>query len=140
MKNGVRFWVFFGVIIVFVFVLIFIIKILFMVGYFNIGDVVIMFFFILFGKSIGFMGGSFGFVFVDIVFGYIIYVFFIFVIKGFEGFICGLIFEKLEGKKKWVFFIILIMVSGIFMVVGYFLLEVFVLKYFLLVLNINRDL
>lgn len=120
MKNGVRFWVFSGVIIALVFVLTFTIKIPLMAGYFNIGDVVIMLSSILFGKSIGFMGGSFGSALADIVSGYTIYAPFTFVIKGLEGFICGLIFEKIEGKKKWASFIISTMLSGILMAVGYF--------------------
>lgn len=140
MKNGVRFWVFSGVIIALVFVLTFTIKIPLMAGYFNIGDVVIMLSSILFGKSIGFMGGSFGSALADIASGYTIYAPFTFVIKGLEGFICGLIFEKLEGKKKWASFIISTMVSGIFMAVGYFLSEASVLKYLSSALNINRDL
>jgi uncharacterized membrane protein len=140
MKNGVRFWVFSGVIIALVFVLTFTIKIPLMAGYFNIGDVVIMLSSILFGKSIGFMGGSFGSALADIVSGYTIYAPFTFVIKGLEGFICGLIFEKIEGKKKWASFIISTMLSGILMAVGYFLSEAFVLKYLSSALNINRNL
>lgn len=111
-----------------------------MAGYFNIGDVVIMLSSILFGKSIGFMGGSFGSALADIVSGYTIYAPFTFVIKGLEGFICGLIFEKIEGKKKWASFIISTMLSGILMAVGYFLSEAFVLKYLSSALNINRNL
>lgn len=128
MKNGVRFWVFSGVIIALVFVLTFTIKIPLMAGYFNIGDVVIMLSSILFGKSIGFMGGSFGSALADIVSGYTIYAPFTFVIKGLEGFICGLIFEKIEGKKKWASFIISTMLSGILMAVGYFLFRSFCVK------------
>ncbi|ADQ45819.1 hypothetical protein Calkro_0947 [Caldicellulosiruptor kronotskyensis 2002] len=140
MKNGVRFWVFSGVIIALVFVLTFTIKIPLMAGYFNIGDVVIMLSSILFGKSIGFMGGSFGSALADIVSGYTIYAPFTFVIKGLEGFICGLIFEKIEGKKKWASFIISTMLSGILMAVGYFLSEACVLKYLSSALNIKRNL
>ncbi len=141
MKNGVRFWVFSGVIIALVFVLTFTIRIPLMAGYFNIGDIVIILSSILFGKSIGFMGGSFGSALADIASGYTIYAPFTFVIKGLEGFICGLIFEKLKVKqKKWTPFIISTMLSGIFMAMGYFLSEAFVLKYLSSALNINRSL
>ncbi|WPX07924.1 ECF transporter S component [Anaerocellum danielii] len=141
MKNGVRFWVFSGIMIALVFVLTFTIKIPLLAGYFNIGDVIIMISSILFGKSIGFMSGSFGSALADIASGYTIYAPFTFIIKGLEGFICGLIFEKLEPKqKKWVSFILSTVSSGIFMAAGYFLSEASVLKYLSSALNINRDL
>ncbi|ADQ05056.1 protein of unknown function DUF1393 [Caldicellulosiruptor owensensis OL] len=140
MKNNVKFWVFSGVIIALVFVLTFTVKIPLPTGYFNVGDVIIMLSSILFGKSIGFMSGSFGSALADIASGYTIYAPFTFVIKGLEGFICGLIFEKLERKKKWASFIISTMLSGIFMALGYFLSEACVLKYLSSALNINRDL
>lgn len=141
MNKGAKFWVFSGLIIALVFVLTFVVKIPLMAGYFNIGDIIIMITSILFGKLVGFMGGSFGSALADIVSGYTIYAPFTFIIKGLEGFLCGLIFEKLKrGKIQWIYSaIVATAISGIFMAAGYFLSEATVLKYLSSALNINRD-
>jgi len=141
MDKKTKFWVFSGILIAAVFVLTFTIKIPLLTGYFNIGDVIIMLAAILFGKGIGFLSGSFGSALSDIASGYLVYAPFTFIIKGLEGYICGLIFEKLEkGKNQNLGFITSTILSGIWMAVGYFFAEAFVLKYVSSALNVNRDL
>ncbi|WAM32401.1 ECF transporter S component [Caldicellulosiruptor naganoensis] len=141
MGRNTKFWIFAGLLAAAVFVLTFAIKIPLLTGYFNIGDVIIMIASILFGKGIGFLAGSFGSALADLAAGYLIYAPFTFIIKGLEGYFCGLIFEKLgKDKKQNLGFIISSVVSGIWMAVGYFLAEGFVLKYLSSALNVNRDL
>lgn len=142
MNKKTKYWIFAGILVAAVFVLTFTIKIPLFTGYFNIGDVVIMLASILFGKGIGFLSGSFGSALSDVASGYLIYAPFTFIIKGLEGYICGLVFEKLSEKKnrKEIGFILSTILSGIWMAAGYFLSEAFVLKYISSALNVNREL
>ncbi|WAM34619.1 ECF transporter S component [Caldicellulosiruptor morganii] len=141
MGQKTRFWVFSGLLAAAVFVLTFTIKIPLPAGYFNIGDVIIMLASILFGKGIGFLAGSFGSALADVTSGYLIYAPFTFIVKGLEGYICGIVFESLKKDKKEIpGFIISSILSGIWMAAGYFLSEAFVLKYLSSALNVNRDL
>lgn len=141
MKSKTKFWIFSGIFIAVVFIVTYSIKIPLFTGYFNIGDVIIMICAILFGKNMAFIAGGFGSGLADLASGYVVYAPFTFIIKGFEGYICSLIFKSFErSKKSNQGFIISTLIAGIIMAVGYFLVESFVLKYISSTLNVNRDL
>lgn len=93
-------------------------------GYVNFGDTFIFAAAVLFGKETGFLAGSFGSALSDIIGGYTAYVPGTFIIKGIEGFLCGLIVKKNEnGKINSLSLVISVVVSAAWMVLGYFLYE-----------------
>ena len=91
-------------------------------GYVNMGDTVVLFSGLYLGKKHGGIIGGVGSAMADIISGYAVYGPVTFVSKGIEGFVCGLIAEKVAGKKGRV---IGAVVGGIIMVTGYFIGEIF---------------
>jgi Predicted membrane protein len=96
-------------------------KIPVMQGYINIGDAVIIVAAILFGKKNALLAGAIGSALSDFALGYMIYIPATFIIKGFEGFLIGLIIEKL-GKKR-ITQIVAVIIGMAVMVLGYFIAE-----------------
>ncbi len=91
-------------------------------GYVNMGDTVVLFSGLYLGKKHGAIIGGVGSALADLISGYGIYAPLTFVTKGLEGFVCGLIAEKIGGKKGNT---IAAIVGGIIMVSGYFIGEIF---------------
>lgn len=91
-------------------------------GYVNMGDTVVLFSGLYLGKKHGALIGGVGSAMADLISGYGVYAPLTFVTKGLEGFICGLIAEKVPGKKGET---IAAVVGGIIMVSGYFVGEIF---------------
>ena len=91
-------------------------------GYVNMGDTVVLFSAMYLGKKHGGIIGGVGSALADLISGYGVYAPLTFITKGLEGFICGLICEKIAGKKGN---IIASIVGGIIMVTGYFIGEIF---------------
>lgn len=93
-------------------------------GYVNFGDIMIYIVAIIFGKRKGFLAGAFGSCFADILMGYIIFAPGTFIIKGLEGLLCGLLYEKLKLKiNNFISVAISCCLGGLFMVLGYFIYE-----------------
>jgi uncharacterized membrane protein len=69
-------------------------------GYFNLGEMIIYISAIVFGPIIGFLTGAIGAGLADIILGYSLYAPATFVIKGFEGYIVGLIYKKFSRKSN----------------------------------------
>ncbi|CAK7020546.1 MAG: Thiamine precursor transporter HmpT [Peptostreptococcus russellii] len=91
-------------------------------GYVNMGDTVVLFSGLYLGKKHGGIIGGVGSALADVILGYAIYAPVTLVAKGLEGFLCGLIAEKVSGKKGNVIGTI---IGGIVMVSGYFIGEIF---------------
>lgn len=68
-------------------------------GYVNMGDTVVLFSGLYLGKKHGALIGGVGSAMADLISGYGVYSPLTFVTKGLEGFICGLIAERVPGKK-----------------------------------------
>jgi len=124
-----------GLMIALVFLVTYFTKIPGPVGYFNLGDVVIIIAAVVLGKSSGFIAGAFGSALADILggAGYIIFAPITFLVKGLEGFLIGYIVHNLGNKlkiKEEITRIISIVSGCVFMVVGYFLGEAYILKIF----------
>ena len=97
-------------------------------GYINIGDTAVMFTALLFGPIIGGIAGGFGPMLADIFSPYIIYAPATLIIKGFEGFLIGLISNP-RGCTKRVSYrdILAVILGGILIPLGYFIYEAFIL-------------
>ena len=93
-------------------------------GYFNLGDVMIFVSALTFGPIIGGVAGGFGSAIADII-GYPLFAIPTLIIKGIEGFIAGFT----RNKNHQVRDVIAIVFAGSEMVIGYFLVEAFVLGY-----------
>lgn len=95
-------------------------------GYVNMGDTAILFTALYLGKKRGFLAGGIGSALADIASGYAVYAPITFISKGLEGYICGLIYEKLnkDGNNSLAKYVSTI-VGGIIMVSGYFVGEIF---------------
>jgi uncharacterized membrane protein len=87
-------------------------------GYINLGDTIVMLSGSLFGSVIGSISGGMGSALADLLTGYGHWAPFTLVIKGIEGFIAGL-----SKDKKGIPRIILLILAGIEMVAGYFIVE-----------------
>jgi Predicted membrane protein len=110
-----------GLMIAIVFLATYFTKIPVIQGYINVGDAVIIVAAILFGKKNALLAGAIGSALSDFALGYMIYIPATFIIKGFEGFLMGLIIEKI-GKKP-VTQIIAVIIGMAVMVLGYFVAE-----------------
>jgi uncharacterized membrane protein len=99
-------------------------------GYINIGDLAVMLTGLIFGPIIGFISGGLGSALADIFLGYPEWAFWTFLVKGVEGFIVGLIsnpriFHKNRSYKD----IIAVFAGGFLMVLGYFIVELFIFDF-----------
>ncbi|KMT20987.1 ECF transporter S component [Clostridium cylindrosporum] len=93
-------------------------------GFINFGDIMIFSVAIALGKRKGAVAGGVGSCLADILTGYAIFAPGTFIIKGIEGFLCGLIYEKLNKKVNNVVSVaISCIIAGAFMVCGYFIYE-----------------
>ncbi len=91
-------------------------------GYVNMGDTVVLFTGLYLGKKHGAIVGGFGSALADLITGYVVYAPITLVAKGLEGFVCGLIAEKIPTKKGK---LLASIISGMIMVFGYFIGEIF---------------
>ena len=89
-------------------------------GYFNVGDVMIFVAALTFNPLIGGFAGGFGSAIADII-GFPVFAIPTLVIKGLEGLIASLI----KNKKSVFRDIVAVVVAGVEMVVGYFLVELY---------------
>lgn len=91
-------------------------------GYVNTGDTVVLFTALYLGKKEGAIVGGLGSALADLISGYGVYAPVTLIAKGLEGFVCGLIAEKVSGRAGR---IIGTLVGGTIMVTGYFIGEIF---------------
>jgi uncharacterized membrane protein len=89
-------------------------------GYFNVGDVMIFVSALTFSPLIGGIAGGLGSAIADII-GFPLFALPTLVIKGLEGLVAGLI----TNKKSIYLDIIAVFVAGTEMIIGYFLVEVY---------------
>jgi len=94
-------------------------------GFINIGDAGVMFAGLIFGPFVGGLSGGIGSALADIILGYTIYAPATLIIKGFEGFLIGIIAHPRNNYTKLNYRdICAIIVGGIIMVFGYFIYEI----------------
>lgn len=96
-------------------------------GYVNIGDAMIFFVALTFGKRYGAVCGGVGSALADLLSSYAQYVPVTLIVKGFEGFVVGYLFEK-SKKAKWMAPVACLIGAAV-MVAGYFIYEATVLSY-----------
>ncbi|MCX7951133.1 MAG: ECF transporter S component [Clostridiales bacterium] len=96
-------------------------------GYVNFGDIMIFVVAAMLGKKFGFVAGAFGSALADIIASYFIYAPATFLIKGVEGLLFAVVYEKLKNQNYG------LLVAGIIaaseMILGYFVYEYFVYGY-----------
>lgn len=91
------------------------------VGYINFGDSLIFIAASLLGPTGGMIVGAVGSSFADIFSGFVVYAPFTFVVKGGEGFLCGILYSFAFKKFRPIFRRLSSMViAGAWMIVGYF--------------------
>ena len=93
-------------------------------GYFNVGDVMIFVAALTFGPLVGGAAGGLGSAIADII-GFPSFAIPTLVIKGLEGLLAGLITTKKSVFRD----VLAVVVAGTEMVIGYFLIELFVLQW-----------
>lgn len=86
-------------------------------GYVNIGDSIIFISSILFGPTIGMISGGIGSALADILSGYTHWALFTLIIKGFEGYLVGILIKNNPNILKMIFSTL---IGTISMVFGYF--------------------
>ena len=96
-------------------------------GYLHFGDAAVMLSGILFGPFVGALAGGIGSSLADVLGGYAHWAPFTLVIKGLEGLIIGLASRKFN--KNYII-IIFAVISGVFMALSYFIVEIFLYGYF----------
>jgi len=89
-------------------------------GYFNVGDVMIFVAALTFNPVIGGVAGGLGSAIADII-GFPLFAFPTLIIKGLEGIIAGLVTDKKTAYRD----ILAVLAAGTQMVIGYFLVEVY---------------
>lgn len=89
-------------------------------GYFNVGDVMIFVTALTFGPFVGGVAGGLGSAFADLI-GFPVFVLPTLVIKGLEGLIAGLITDKKRVFRD----VLAVIIAGVEMVTGYFLVELY---------------
>jgi uncharacterized membrane protein len=92
-------------------------------GLIHLGNVPLFIAAILFGKKTGAIAGAFGMGFFDLISGYTLWAPFTFIIVGAIGYVVGLIFEKVPGKRVLVS-TLAVAAAVIIKVVGYYFAEV----------------
>jgi uncharacterized membrane protein len=93
-------------------------------GYFNVGDVMIFVAALTFGPFVGGVAGGLGSAIADII-GFPLFAVPTLVIKGVEGLLAGLIADRRSVVRD----VVAVVVAGCEMIVGYFLVELFVLQW-----------
>ncbi|HNS10476.1 MAG TPA: ECF transporter S component [Candidatus Ozemobacteraceae bacterium] len=93
-------------------------------GYFNIGDVFIILAGLWLGPRAGFIAGAFGSAIADAI-GFPVYIPATFIVKGFEGWITGIIARN-SASNSLVRPVTAALVGGFCMVAGYYLFEAFI--------------
>jgi len=93
-------------------------------GYFNIGDVFIILAGLWLGPRAGFIAGAFGSAIADVI-GFPVYIPATFIVKGFEGWITGIIARN-SASNSLVRPVTAALVGGFCMVAGYYLFEAFI--------------
>jgi uncharacterized membrane protein len=89
-------------------------------GYFNVGDVMIFVTALTFGPFVGGVAGGLGSALADLI-GFPVFVLPTLVIKGLEGLIAGLITDKKRVFRD----VLAVIIAGVEMVTGYFLVELY---------------
>lgn len=89
-------------------------------GYFNVGDVMIFVTALTFGPFIGGVAGGLGSAIADII-GFPLFAIPTLVVKGLEGLIAGIV----ANKKRLYRDFLAVIIAGIEMIIGYFLVEVY---------------
>lgn len=93
-------------------------------GYINFGDIMILVTAATLGRRSGFIAGAVGSAMADIIGGYFIYAPGTFFIKGLEGLVCALLIRRnIENKPAISSIILSSVVSGMWMMLGYFIYE-----------------
>ena len=93
-------------------------------GYVNFGDIMIFSVAIALGKKKGVIAGGIGSCIADLLLGYVAFAPGTLIIKGIEGFLCGLIYEVLkDGINKVTSICLAGGIAGLFMIFGYFTYE-----------------
>ena len=91
------------------------------IGYINFGDAVVMTSGVVLGPVGAMAVGALGSSLADIATGYMVDAPFTFIVKGLEGFICGLLFKKiLVGKSPYLRALTAFLPSAAIVTVGYF--------------------
>lgn len=99
-------------------------------GYINIGDLGVMLAGLIFGPIIGFLSGGIGSALADIFIGYPNWAIWTFLVKGLEGFLVGLIANpRVFNRKRSYKDILAVIMGGLLMVFGYFLVELLVFNF-----------
>ena len=93
-------------------------------GYFNVGDVMIFVAALTFNPLVGGVAGGLGSAIADII-GFPLFVLPTLLIKGLEGLLAGLIADRKSVLRD----VVAVVVAGCEMVLGYFLVELFVLQW-----------
>lgn len=106
------------------------------IGYLNLGDMVIFLAAIIFGKKGGFIVGAFGSSLADILLGWGFYAPITFIVKGFEGYLAGYLLNTSFGKKNP---IIPLLISGLFMALGYYLAESIIYGHMASIINLPSN-
>lgn len=96
-------------------------------GFVHIGDCMVFLSVILLGKKKGAVCSGLGMLLVDVLAGYYIWAPFTLIIKATMAYICGTILEKMSSRKKVFQYITAFVVSGIFMIFGYFVARILIL-------------
>ncbi|SFC86204.1 ECF transporter S component [Clostridium uliginosum] len=90
-------------------------------GFVHIGDCMVFLSVILLGKKKGAVTSALGMFLVDVLGGYYLWAPFTLIIKGLMAYIAGFILEKMKNNNSAISYATSFFVSGIFMVIGYFL-------------------
>ena len=100
-------------------------------GYFNVGETIIYVAALLFGAFVGAFSGGIGAMLADVYLGFSVFAPGTMVIKGIEGAIVGILYQKLRKHlpNPTVRAVVSAAVGGLEMVIGYFLYEQLVLGY-----------
>jgi len=91
-------------------------------GYFNVGDAMIFVAALTFNPLIGGIAGGLGSAIADMI-GFPLFVIPTLIIKGLEGFIASLVSNKKQVYRD----LLAVVIAGVEMVLGYFLVEAFIL-------------
>ncbi|MBD7910229.1 MULTISPECIES: ECF transporter S component [Clostridium] len=94
-------------------------------GFVHVGDCMVFLSVVVLGKKKGAIASAFGMLLVDVIGGYFMWAPFTFIIKGTMAYISGAIIENILKRKDdhigfKIEYIFAFIVSGVFMVVGYF--------------------